>query len=319
MYRFPLHFLLYTCAILSLLALVEISFFYSNQKDEQQYEIHKYSMEDESAINESVDFELKKRRLPGCLIIGARKGGTRALLDALALHPMIRAARREVHFFDRNDTFSRGIAWYKDQMPLSFHHQLTIEKTPAYFPSFVTPERVFQMNSKMKIIVILREPVIRTISDYTQVYYNRLELKKSLPLFGEVVFRNGTDQIDTDYKPVRNSLYEIHLRSWLNYFPLSQIHIVDGDKFGIDPLPELRLVESFLNVPHLINSSSLVWDQRKGFFCFRKNQRQPPHCLGDSKGRTHRPVSSSTRENLRKAFLPYNERLFALIGRRFRW
>lgn len=34
------------------------------------------------------------RRLPSVLIIGVRKGGTRALLDAMALHPNIRVVRR---------------------------------------------------------------------------------------------------------------------------------------------------------------------------------------------------------------------------------
>jgi hypothetical protein len=41
-------------------------------------------------------FESEERRLPNCLIIGARKSGTRALLEALSLHPHIRTARFEV-------------------------------------------------------------------------------------------------------------------------------------------------------------------------------------------------------------------------------
>lgn len=54
-------------------------------------------------------------RLPTALIIGVRKGGTRALLDAAALHPKVRIVRRETHFFDSN--YSLGFDWYKDQMP----------------------------------------------------------------------------------------------------------------------------------------------------------------------------------------------------------
>uniref|UniRef100_A0A914NP18 Sulfotransferase domain-containing protein n=1 Tax=Meloidogyne incognita TaxID=6306 RepID=A0A914NP18_MELIC len=51
------------------------------------------------------------------LIIGVRKGGTRALLDALALHPKIKIARHEVHFFDKEKNFRRGLDWYSKQMP----------------------------------------------------------------------------------------------------------------------------------------------------------------------------------------------------------
>lgn len=54
-------------------------------------------------------------RFPSALIVGVRKGGTRALLDAIALHPKVRIVRRETHFFDSNYTL--GFDWYRDQMP----------------------------------------------------------------------------------------------------------------------------------------------------------------------------------------------------------
>uniref|UniRef100_A0AC34GIQ5 Sulfotransferase domain-containing protein n=1 Tax=Panagrolaimus sp. ES5 TaxID=591445 RepID=A0AC34GIQ5_9BILA len=118
--------------------------------------------------SEQPSLDPRRRRLPDALIIGVRKGGTRALLDAMALHPQIKAARREVHFFDQNETYSQGIEWYRQQMPFSHPGQLTIEKTPAYFASSITPSRVYQLNKNMKLILILRDPVIRTISDFTQ-------------------------------------------------------------------------------------------------------------------------------------------------------
>lgn len=51
------------------------------------------------------------RRLPQALIIGVKKGGTRALLEFLRLHPDVRAAGSEPHFFDRY--YDRGLDWYK--------------------------------------------------------------------------------------------------------------------------------------------------------------------------------------------------------------
>lgn len=51
------------------------------------------------------------RQLPIALIIGVKKGGTRALLEFLRLHPDIRAAGSEVHFFDRH--YSKGFHWYR--------------------------------------------------------------------------------------------------------------------------------------------------------------------------------------------------------------
>ena len=60
--------------------------------------------------------EVPIRRLPQCLIIGVRKGGTRALLEFLNLHPDVQAERREMHFFDNENRFERGFEWYRHQM-----------------------------------------------------------------------------------------------------------------------------------------------------------------------------------------------------------
>lgn len=77
------------------------------------------------------------RRLPQAIIIGVRKCGTRALLEMLYLHPMVQKAAGEVHFFDRDVNYNKGLEWYRMQMPHSYQGQITIEKSPSYF---VTPE-----------------------------------------------------------------------------------------------------------------------------------------------------------------------------------
>lgn len=51
------------------------------------------------------------RKLPHALIIGAKKAGTRALLEFIRVHPNVRAAGHEVHFFDKN--YSLGLEWYR--------------------------------------------------------------------------------------------------------------------------------------------------------------------------------------------------------------
>ncbi|KAL8163065.1 UNVERIFIED_CONTAM: hypothetical protein K2H54_005855 [Gekko kuhli] len=51
------------------------------------------------------------RRLPQALIVGVKKGGTRALLEFLRVHPDVRAVGAEPHFFDRHH--ARGLAWYR--------------------------------------------------------------------------------------------------------------------------------------------------------------------------------------------------------------
>ena len=52
-----------------------------------------------------------RRRLPNVIVIGAKKSGTRALLEFLKIHPDVRAAGPETHFFDR--FYDRGLDWYR--------------------------------------------------------------------------------------------------------------------------------------------------------------------------------------------------------------
>ncbi|KAF7388905.1 hypothetical protein HZH66_010042 [Vespula vulgaris] len=88
-------------------------------------------------FSSKVHYPRTSRHLPQAIIIGVRKCGTRALLEMLYLHPQIQKASGEVHFFDRDDNYGKGLEWYRRKMPYSFKGQITIEKSPSYF---VTPE-----------------------------------------------------------------------------------------------------------------------------------------------------------------------------------
>ena len=91
-------------------------------------------------LSNKVHFSKTNRHLPQAIIVGVRKCGTRALLEMLFLHPQIQKAAGEVHFFDRDDNYGKGLEWYRKKMPYSFKGQLTIEKSPSYF---VTAEVIF--------------------------------------------------------------------------------------------------------------------------------------------------------------------------------
>lgn len=81
-----------------------------------------FEYDSDSSTNEQKNTRTKK--LPSALIIGVKKGGTRALINALQLHPQIVAAKREVHFFDDDSMFEKGVDWYLEQMPLASDDQV---------------------------------------------------------------------------------------------------------------------------------------------------------------------------------------------------
>ncbi|RWS06764.1 heparan sulfate glucosamine 3-O-sulfotransferase 5-like protein [Dinothrombium tinctorium] len=161
-------------------------------------------------------FSKTHRRLPQCIIIGVRKGGTRALLEFLNIHPAVQKASDEVHFFDDDSKYEMGLEWYRRQMPYSFPEQVTIEKSPAYFVTESTPYRIHAMNSSVKLILIVRDPVTRLISDYAQLAENKAKKERRVASFEEVVlFPDGS--VNTNYKPVRTSIYSLYYTRWIQH------------------------------------------------------------------------------------------------------
>ncbi|KAI5625506.1 heparan sulfate (glucosamine) 3-O-sulfotransferase 1-like1 precursor, partial [Silurus asotus] len=259
------------------------------------------------------------QQLPHAIIIGVRKGGTRALLEMLDLHPTVVTASQEVHFFDNDENYEQGFAWYRSRMPHSPIDHVTIEKSPAYFTTEKVPERIFGMNASVKLLVIVREPVTRAVSDYAQVLEGKLRKNKTYPSFESLAIDSTTDRVNTKYKAVSTSIYTKHLERWLHFFPAQQIHLVDGDLLISDPLPELQMVERFLNLPPCIGRDHLYFNSTRGFYCLRSGQHRGTRCLAGSKGRRHPSVHPAVLHTLRLFFHPYNQKLYQITGRTFSW
>ncbi|XP_067272822.1 heparan sulfate glucosamine 3-O-sulfotransferase 5-like [Pseudorasbora parva] len=267
---------------------------------------------------EKLQMHLLIKQLPRAIIIGVRKGGTRALLEMLSLHPAVVKASQEVHFFDNDQNYAQGIDWYRKKMPFSFPHQITIEKSPAYFITEEVPERIFKMNSSIKLLVIVREPTTRAVSDYTQILEGKERKNKTYGKFEDLVIDTDTCEVNTKYKAVRTSIYTKYLEHWLKFFPVEQFHIVDGDSLIIDPLPELKLVEHFLNLPSWISPHNLYFNATRGFFCLRYNFIFNK-CLAGSKGRIHPDVDPAIKKKLQRFFHPFNQKFYQITGRTFNW
>ncbi|CAI9725853.1 heparan sulfate glucosamine 3-O-sulfotransferase 6-like [Octopus vulgaris] len=84
-------------------------------------------------------------------------------------------------------------------MPATFDGQITIEKTPSYFVTKEVPRRIFNMSKDIKLIVVIRDPVTRAISDYTQTVSKRLQTKT----FEQMAFMNNTRIVDTSWGAIK--------------------------------------------------------------------------------------------------------------------
>uniref|UniRef100_A0A8C6S8Y2 Sulfotransferase n=1 Tax=Neogobius melanostomus TaxID=47308 RepID=A0A8C6S8Y2_9GOBI len=241
------------------------------------------------------------KKLPQAIIIGVKKGGTRALLEFLRVHPDIRAVGAEPHFFDRN--YENGLEWYRELMPKTLEGQITMEKTPSYFVTREAPARIAAMSRGTKLIVVVRDPVTRAISDYTQT----LSKKPDIPSFESLTFKNRTTGlIDTSWSAVQIGIYAKHLDNWLQYFPMEQLLFVSGERLISDP--------------RIITDKHFYFNQTKGFPCLKKAEgSSKPHCLGKTKGRTHPNIDPEVVQRLRDFYRPFNLKFYQMTGHDFGW
>ncbi|XP_075384518.1 heparan sulfate glucosamine 3-O-sulfotransferase 4 [Tenrec ecaudatus] len=256
-----------------------------------------------------------EKKLPQALIIGVKKGGTRALLEAIRVHPDVRAVGIEPHFFDRH--YEKGLEWYRNVMPKTVDGQITMEKTPSYFVTNEAPKRIHSMAKDIKLIVVVRNPVTRAISDYTQT----LSKKPEIPTFEVLAFKNRTlGLIDASWSAIRIGIYALHLENWLQYFPLSQILFVSGERLIVDPAGEMAKVQDFLGLKRVVTDKHFYFNKTKGFPCLKKPEdSSAPRCLGKSKGRTHPRIDPDVIHRLRKFYKPFNMMFYQMTGQDFQW
>ncbi|XP_040308865.1 heparan sulfate glucosamine 3-O-sulfotransferase 3A1 [Herpailurus yagouaroundi] len=255
------------------------------------------------------------KQLPQAIIIGVKKGGTRALLEFLRVHPDVRAVGAEPHFFDRS--YDKGLAWYRDLMPRTLDGQITMEKTPSYFVTREAPARISAMSKDTKLIVVVRDPVTRAISDYTQT----LSKRPDIPTFESLTFKNRTTGlIDTSWSAIQIGIYAKHLEHWLRHFPIGQMLFVSGERLISDPAGELGRVQDFLGLKRIITDKHFYFNKTKGFPCLKKAEgSSKPHCLGKTKGRTHPEIDREVVRLLREFYRPFNLKFYQMTGQDFGW
>lgn len=262
------------------------------------------------------------RGLPGCvqkkpdvIMIGVRKCGIGSVRAFLNEHPDIAMEMNSDGLQYFNSRYERGWMWYLSQMPCSEPGQITVENSAQYFTSPVAPERISKFKPDMKLIVTLTNPIKRMKSDFMQMLVGRPQ-----DLNGVTVEENAlhpvTGHVMSQKQFIAKSMYIKFLRTWLTHFNVSQIHIVDGDRFVLDPVGELRKIEKFLGIRNYFTEEQFAFVENRGFFCLQRFSNVD--CI---KGGTkpHPYISSSTLQKLKDFYRQYNEELFQTFGVQFDW
>ncbi|CAH1787245.1 unnamed protein product, partial [Owenia fusiformis] len=181
-----------------------------NSKDSLEFKTDGNSTGRRNIAQIPIDVRVKK--LPGAIIIGVQKCGTGALKTYLNLHPNIRVARGEPHFFDlkinHKAQFQEEMKRYLKLLPKAFPNETVLEKTPKYF-DMIDPHDLYRMNPALKLILLVCDPVRRVMSAYLHnIFIGMYSKHKS---FEKYVFdKNG--QVIPTAEIVRRSIYDEPLK-----------------------------------------------------------------------------------------------------------
>ncbi|MDY7023739.1 MAG: tetratricopeptide repeat protein, partial [Cyanobacteriota bacterium] len=192
---------------------------------------------------------------PSFLIVGTQKGGTTSLYRYLEKHPQILPAiKKEVYFW--NYHYKRGLDWYLSHFPsLREPTCLTGEATPNYIEDEQVAQRIAEIFPDMKLILLLRNPVERTISQYH--HWVRLGIEEQSlteAILAEIELLRDYPQTSIDpkywqsYKYIWRGMYIEFLQQWMMYFPVENFLILKSEDFYRSPQTEMKKVFDFLQI-----------------------------------------------------------------------
>ena len=207
------------------------------------------------------------RPLPDFIIIGVGRAGTTALYSYLIQHPLIVAASTDnnesvadLHFFEY--IISNNIQWYKSHFPISFsksnNHKnsfITGEYTSTYMYHPHVPKRIFNLLPKIKLIVILRNPIDKAYSTYQQQFQFG-EYTTSFEDFPELNSDNYDFENFVAQNIIRHGIYADYLETWLKIFDRKQILILNSNDLKKSTNETLHRVFKFLNISNYLTPLS---------------------------------------------------------------
>jgi len=111
----------------------------------------------------------KRQRLPDFLGLGTQKGGTSTLQALLKTHPdVFFPSCKEVHYFSLHA--EKPPQWYADHYANAGRRQRCGDITPYYLFHPEAPQRIRTLLPRVRMVVLLRDPVERCLS---QVFHAR--------------------------------------------------------------------------------------------------------------------------------------------------
>ena len=199
------------------------------------------------------------QQFPRFLGIGTQKGGTTTLQRLLEQHPQVYLSpAKELHYFSLQ--FAQGPAWYAAHFAAAAPDQSCGDITPYYLFHPQAPQRIAALLPSVRLIVLLRDPVERALS---QFFHSRrlglepLELEPALAAEPErlagaalaLAADDGRHPSHQEHSYLARSRYEQQLARYEDCFPLEQMLLLRSEDLFSNPEPIWQRVLAFLDLP----------------------------------------------------------------------
>jgi Sulfotransferase family len=266
---------------------------------------------------------------PDLVVIGVKRGGTTSLFRDLERHPamcpLVPSARRlplrenqkGVHFFDSN--FDRGHTWYRSHFPTRLARRIverrsgstfTAEASPYYFFHPLAAARTAAALPDALFVVLLRDPVERTVSHWSEQTRNGVEtlslrdaLEAERSRLGSTSQQLASGAIAGSHAHEQQSYatqseYVDSLRRWFDAAGRSRVHVAFSEDYYHDPSSVIGAITDRLGVAPM-----------------------PRHAVGGHRNAAPRPseVEAETERDLVDRFRPDVERVAQLLGTQPPW
>ncbi len=190
------------------------------------------------------------------ILAGAQKSGTTALHYFLEKHPRITMGdQEEMHFFDDDGLFSGPVDYelLHRHFPLLPRSTIAGECTPSYLYWKPAAERIWNYNPRIKLLVLLRNPVERAFAHWNMQRFKGREPLDFLDAVKEEKSRiaGAPPREARRFAYVDRGFYVQHLERFFRFFSREQMMIIKFEKFRQEQRETLDSIFSFLGVKPL--------------------------------------------------------------------
>ena len=250
---------------------------------------------------------------PNFLIIGVMKCGTTAFYDYLVKHPQILPAIIKepgaIGLAQTNNKLKKNLDYYLSLFPPipSASNFVTGEASTLYIWNQEAANNVLNYFPNTKLIVILRNPVKRVISQYQHFLIKKNLNRENRNLEETIILE--LEELSEITEPaqliekmtaknyLRHSLYVYFLEKWMKIFPREQFLILRSEDLSRNPAVVMKQTYEFLGLP---NYQHIEYPRiNKGTYTYN--------------------IDEGLISRLYGFYRPHNQRLEEFLGQKFNW